>query len=340
MASSLTDKRLRNELKDLRRNRMDNVQVIQDETNKYVFYFLMEGDPKSDYNNGYYIGKLLLPNEYPSKPGDFLFLTPNGRFTVDQKVCMSNTGYHADEWAPTWSIRNIVLGIVSVFNDDKEHGLNMVREPSEIRRKYAKESIKFNLTNHANIFKGFTQFVDSDGKIKSKEQRDKEKKEYEEKRKLKKLKKQQKNVGDDSLDDKEELVEEKHMVVEDDSPKKEESKKEPSLSEKRGLIDIDNDSHGSPKQESDKNDDESDCGIEIVKSVPKLEKIVSKVEKPVQLKCTTKSSKICSSNSMTRDIKNSLIKQYLSEIRNMTYETFNIVPFKKVAELQKCPKSK
>ena len=33
-----------------------------------------------------YHGKILLPTEYPFRPPDVLFLTPNGRYEVDTKV--------------------------------------------------------------------------------------------------------------------------------------------------------------------------------------------------------------------------------------------------------------
>lgn len=33
-----------------------------------------------------YHGKILLPTEYPFRPPDVLFLTPNGRYEVNTKV--------------------------------------------------------------------------------------------------------------------------------------------------------------------------------------------------------------------------------------------------------------
>jgi ubiquitin-conjugating enzyme E2 J2 len=161
----ITEKRLRNELKDLKKNKIDVAQAIQDETNKFIFYFLLKGDPGSDYDGGIYLGKILLPDTYPSKPGDFMMLTPNGRFTINSKICLTNSGYHSDTWTPIWSIRNMILGFVSIFNSDVEHGISHIKDSPHARRNFAANSISYNMTHYKDIFTKFDQFVNSDGTL-------------------------------------------------------------------------------------------------------------------------------------------------------------------------------
>lgn len=163
--SPITEKRLHNELKDLNKNKMEFIQGIQDENNKLVFYFLLKGDKGSSYDGGYYIGKILLPQDYPVKPGDFLMLTPNGRFDIDKKICLSNTGYHLDSSSPIWSIRNVLLGIYSIWMDDKESGISHIKQTSQQRKEHAKKSIEYNKTKYMNIFVNFSQFVNENGEI-------------------------------------------------------------------------------------------------------------------------------------------------------------------------------
>jgi ubiquitin-conjugating enzyme E2 J2 len=163
--SPQTEKRLHNELKDLKKNKTDFIQAVQDETNKLIFYFCLKGDPSSDYKGGYYIGKIILPPDYPNNPGDFMMLTPNGRFTIDSKICLSNTGYHKDTWNPLWSIRNILVGIYSIWMDDKENGISHIHESPAKRKVYAKESIEFNLKYYKNIITRFDQFIKEDGTV-------------------------------------------------------------------------------------------------------------------------------------------------------------------------------
>jgi ubiquitin-protein ligase len=161
----VTEKRLRNELKDLKKNKLDFAQAIQDDTNKFIFYFLLKGDPDSDYDKGMYLGKIMLPENYPAKPGDFMMLTPNGRFTINTKICLSNSGYHSESWTPIWSIRNMIIGFSSIFNSDIEHGISHIKDTSANRKKFAIDSVLYNLAHYNEIFKKFDQFINLDGSI-------------------------------------------------------------------------------------------------------------------------------------------------------------------------------
>lgn len=168
--SPFTEKRLHNEMKDLNKNKMEFIQGIQDENNKLIFYFLLKGDKDSSYKGGYYIGKILLPQNYPEKPGDFIMLTPNGRFDIDKKICLSNTGYHLESSSPIWSIRNVLIGIYSIWMDDKESGISHIKQTQEQRKAHAKNSVSFNNEKYKNIFLRFNQFVNENGEILSEEE--------------------------------------------------------------------------------------------------------------------------------------------------------------------------
>lgn len=165
-SSVITEKRLKNEMKELLKNRLEFAQAIQDEDDKFIFYFLLKGDKDSDYNEGYYIGKIMLPHEYPAKPGDFMTLTPNGRFEINKKICLTNSGYHTESWTPTWNIKNMIIGFSSIFNSDFEHGISHIKDTPTNRRKFAKESVDYNNSYYKNIFVRFDQFVNPDGTIK------------------------------------------------------------------------------------------------------------------------------------------------------------------------------
>ncbi len=345
MTSLATDKRLRNELKDLRKNRLDEIQIIQDETDKFIFYFLMEGEQKSVYANGYYIGKIMLPKNYPNAPGDFKFLTPNGKFIADNKVCLSNTSYHKDEWTPLWSIRNIVIGIQSVFYDDTEHGIAHTRDSDEQRKTYAKDSVNYNMKHFKDIFLRFNQFVNSDGTIKSKKQREKEKKEYEERRKIKKeLKKQRKQELVQESESEKELtncvVEENQQCVDEENQQEndlievkhqnlncvieQESKKSCKTTEKKSnLIELSDSDIEFEKHEHNKDNNDLEIN-ENVQGIDELLISAKKKSKIVQIKC----NKSCSKNNNIQ-----LIRKYVSEIKKMTYDNFDITLFRKVIEL-------
>ena len=167
MALSTTEKRLRGELRDLQKNKLDFAQAFQDETDKFIFYFLLKGDYDSDYAGGYYIGKIMLPKNYPENPADFMMLTPSGRFEPDKKICLTNSGYHKESWTPTWTIRNMMIGFYSVFIDDTTHGISHIKDTPTNRKIMASQSIDYNLKYYFDIFTKFDQFVDIHGSVKN-----------------------------------------------------------------------------------------------------------------------------------------------------------------------------
>jgi len=166
----ITTKRLIGELKDLNKNRVHYYQVLQDDNDKFLFYFLLRGEEKTDYEGGYYLGKIVLPTDYPSKPGFFYMLTPNGRFVIDKKICLTNSGFHLESWNTIWSIRNMMLGFYSIFSADDTTGIAHIKESKEFRKIKADNSVDFNLASYKDIFLKFDQFVNSDGSLLTKEQ--------------------------------------------------------------------------------------------------------------------------------------------------------------------------
>ena len=165
--SMLTAKRLKAEVLNLEKCREGYYQVIQDEQDPLLFYFLLKGDSDSVYNKGYYMGKIVLPSNYPTEPGDFYMLTPSGRFTINTKICLTNSAYHKDTWSPTWNISNMVIGMVSVFLSDSTSGISHIKESKQDRKLKAVNSVKFNHLNHPALWLKFNQFVNSDGSVKT-----------------------------------------------------------------------------------------------------------------------------------------------------------------------------
>ena len=62
--------------------------------NSYQFH-LVQG---TDFEGGVYHGRILLPIDYPFKPPNIVFLTPNGRFEAGKKICLSISAHHPEEW--------------------------------------------------------------------------------------------------------------------------------------------------------------------------------------------------------------------------------------------------
>ena len=75
----------------------------------------MAGPKDTFYETGIYHGRILLPPEYPFKPPSFLFLTENGRFQTNTKICLTISNYHPEYWQPAWGIRTALMAIISMF---------------------------------------------------------------------------------------------------------------------------------------------------------------------------------------------------------------------------------
>jgi ubiquitin-protein ligase len=123
-----------------------------------VWYFLIVGDDDSDYSRGEYIGKIVHSDKYPTEPPDYYMLTPNGRYEIDRKICLSNSSYHRGEWTTSWNIITILIAYNSIWYDDKESGISHITHtPPAERRKCAGESVAFNKRKYSDVYSKFNR---------------------------------------------------------------------------------------------------------------------------------------------------------------------------------------
>ena len=160
-------KRLAGELRDLAKNKMDTAQAVLDDNNNKLFYFVIRPQ-HPPYKGGMYMGKIVLPDDYPDNPVSFYMLTPSGRFFINQKICLTNSDYHKEQKTAAWTIRTMVEGLLSILvDDDATHGISHIRDSNENRLRMAMESHKFNIENYFDIYIKFDNFINPDGSIKS-----------------------------------------------------------------------------------------------------------------------------------------------------------------------------
>ncbi|KAA0194708.1 hypothetical protein HAZT_HAZT010722 [Hyalella azteca] len=112
------------------------------EDNLFEWHFTLRGPVNTEFEEGIYHGRIILPSEYPMKPPDIIFITQNGRFETNKKICLSISGYHPESWRPSWSIRTALLAIIGYMPSS---GLGTIAglqySPAE-RRILAKKSVK------------------------------------------------------------------------------------------------------------------------------------------------------------------------------------------------------
>jgi ubiquitin-protein ligase len=200
-----------------------------------IWYALFVGPHDSVYKGGHYICKILLSAKYPLTPPDFIFLTPNGRFEINKKICLTITGFHSDMWQSTITIKTMLIQIFSVFYQDVDSGIAHLIPPAlgtspTERKKFAINSISYNNTNYKEIYQNFNFTHLNDGSLSSiiTENKDDTIKDG----KIKDEKIKDDKIKDDKIKD-EPIKEEKKDEKKDEPIKDEKNKDEPIKDEKK-----------------------------------------------------------------------------------------------------------
>jgi len=110
------------------------------EDNLFEWHFTVRGPGETEFEGGIYHGRIIVPPEYPMKPPDIILLTPNGRFEVGKKICLSISGHHPETWQPSWSIRTALLAIIAFMPTPAQGTIGSLDYSTEERRALARRS--------------------------------------------------------------------------------------------------------------------------------------------------------------------------------------------------------
>ncbi|XP_041969079.1 ubiquitin-conjugating enzyme E2 J1-like [Aricia agestis] len=110
------------------------------EDNLFEWHFTVRGPVGTDFEGGIYHGRILLPKEYPMHPPHIILLTPNGRFEVNKKICLSISGHHPETWQPSWSIRTALLALIAFMPTPAEGTIGSLEYTPAERKALAKKS--------------------------------------------------------------------------------------------------------------------------------------------------------------------------------------------------------
>lgn len=77
--------------------------------NIFEWHFTYRGPTDTPFSTGKYHGKIILPSEFPFRPPSVMILTPNGRWELNRKICLTFTGFHEEQWLPAWGVRTAIL---------------------------------------------------------------------------------------------------------------------------------------------------------------------------------------------------------------------------------------
>ncbi|KAL1922737.1 uncharacterized protein VTP21DRAFT_9113 [Calcarisporiella thermophila] len=143
MATKQAYKRLTKEYMLLQRAPPDYITAKPLESNILEWHYILTGPPESPYQGGEYHGKLSFPPEYPFKPPAIRMFTPNGRFQVNTRLCLTMSDFHPSSWNPSWSVATILNGLLS-FMLSNEVTTGSINTSDDDKRIYAARSHAFN----------------------------------------------------------------------------------------------------------------------------------------------------------------------------------------------------
>jgi len=69
-----------------------------------------------------------------------MFLTPNGRFETQKKVCLSISNHHPEHWQPTWGVRTALVALIAFLPTPAEGALGSLEYTKEERERLAQQS--------------------------------------------------------------------------------------------------------------------------------------------------------------------------------------------------------
>ncbi|RDX48364.1 UBC-like protein [Lentinus brumalis] len=108
-------KRIMQEARELANDPCTDYAAGPLEDDIFEWHCTIRGPPGTEFEGGLYHFRILLPSEYPFRPPAIMMLTPNGRFELNTKICISFTNYHEELWQPAWGVRTAIIGLQGFF---------------------------------------------------------------------------------------------------------------------------------------------------------------------------------------------------------------------------------
>lgn len=150
MASKLCIKRLNKEILMYQKDnfKFPNLILRYHPDDILTWYFIIYDLSDTPFENGVFFGKVMLNEQYPLKPPDFIFITPNGRFETNKKICTTFSSYHLETYTSTWNIMTMLEGMISFMTDkNPENGVGSIVTSNHEKIQLANASLQWNKQN-------------------------------------------------------------------------------------------------------------------------------------------------------------------------------------------------
>jgi len=132
-------KRIMQEARELSNDPCTDYSAAPLEDDIFEWHCTLRGPVGTEFEGGLYHFRILLPAEYPFRPPSIMILTPNGRFELNTKICISFTSYHEELWQPAWGVRTAIIGLQGFFplKGQAAAGVGSIDYPTAERKRLA-----------------------------------------------------------------------------------------------------------------------------------------------------------------------------------------------------------
>lgn len=131
------------------------VKFAMSQDNACVWYIRISNfaGNNDEFAGGEYDCRMVAPPDFPFNPPSFYFLTHNGLYEIETKVCISIGEYHKDEYRAALGMAGFANQLVSglVGWKDMGGGINIVSTTVAKKKELAKASRASNEAQHPEI---------------------------------------------------------------------------------------------------------------------------------------------------------------------------------------------
>ena len=119
-------------------------------TDMLTWHFTFLGPEDTDYAGGIYHGYFSLPANYPLSAPDIYYTNESGRYNPGEKICLTITSYHNEEWTPAWTLRTMMEAANAYFLEDG-NGIASMSTDAETRKAFALTSREYKCSHCGDI---------------------------------------------------------------------------------------------------------------------------------------------------------------------------------------------
>lgn len=120
--------------------------------NPSEWYILLSGisGDEDEFVGGEYLCKVVAPTNFPYEPPHFYFMTPNGVYDINCKVCVSIGEFHKESYPASFGMSGFVNQLVSGLIGWKSlgNGISLLKTTLAQKKAYAAASMTHNIDMH------------------------------------------------------------------------------------------------------------------------------------------------------------------------------------------------